>query len=160
MNDPNPFADRNPYESPGVVQPTPSGSVATKVKAPAIALLVVASLGILGSVFSLVHALTQDPGQIVDPNAPDFIQEFQRGGVGKLTAVIQAGFLIYNALIVFGAIQMLKMKSWPWSLAASIMSVVNVGTCCCVLGLPCGIWSIIVLSMADVKLAFTNARTT
>ena len=47
-----------------------------------------------------------------------------------------------------------KVKVQAPAIAASIVSMFNVGSCCCVIGLPIGIWALVILLMGDVKRAF------
>jgi hypothetical protein len=32
--------------------------------------------------------------------------------------------------------------------------MINIGTCCCIIGLPAGIWSLVILLQPDVSKAF------
>ena len=121
--------------------------------APAIALIVVATLGLCASAFNIVYALIADAPPI-DPNLPAWTQDMQKQSVGPVAAAIQSVFLLLNIVILIGAIQMLRFKMWGYSLTASILAMINIGTCCCILGLPVGIWSVVVLSQAPVKNAF------
>jgi len=43
---------------------------------------------------------------------------------------------------------------WPLAMTASILSMLNFGNCCCLLGIPVGIWALVILLMPDVKEAF------
>jgi hypothetical protein len=153
FNDP-----RNPYQSPFFgpeIAPKQSirETVRGKVMAPAIFLLVVSLLGIAFSIFNCVFAMIADPPTI-DPNAPEFLREMQLNTVGPVAAVVQGLFVALNTVILVGAIQMMRFRWWPWALTASILAMINFGTCCCVLGLPAGIWSLIVLFSQDVRTAF------
>ena len=78
----------------------------------------------------------------------------QKNQVGPVAAAIQAAFVLLNIVILIGAIQMVRFKMWGYSLTASILAMINIGTCCCILGLPVGIWSLIVLFQPQVKNAF------
>ena len=151
---PNPFQD-NPYESPN--DPTKPGGfdpgqVKGKVAAPAIAMMVAAVLGLAVTIFNVIFALTVTPE--VDPNAPPILQNMQQNSAGPVAAAVQAGFLVVNVVILIGAIFMLRFKTWGLALAASILSMVNIGGGCCILGLPFGIWSLVILLQEDVKKAF------
>ena len=147
----------NPYNSPQYNRPQNSPRRPQKpsamVMAPAIALIVVATLGLCASAFNIFAALTWDAPPI-DPTAPPFVQEMQKNQVGPVAAAIQAAFVLLNIVILIGAIQMVRFKMWGYSLAASILAMINIGTCCCFLGLPVGIWSTIVLFQPQVKKAF------
>jgi hypothetical protein len=118
--------------------------------------LVVASLGLVLSIVNIVIAVVSPP-PAVDPNAPEFVRGFQQGTVGPVAIIIQSGFVVFNGIIIAGAIQMMRFQSRVFAIVASIMAIVNVGTCCCTLGAPVGIWSLIILSMSDVSAAFDAA---
>lgn len=168
-NNPNPFGSpnpygygggqnpygQNPYSSPNFAGPPgmrpPLGA---KVMAPAIALLVVSVIGIGASLFNVAFSFSEPD---IDPNAPPFVQEMQKGSVGPMAAVIQGIFVLVNAFIIFGAVQMMRQKMRGVAIAASVVAMVNFGTCCCVLGIPVGIWSVIILLQDDVRAAFESS---
>jgi len=70
--------------------------------------------------------------------------EFAPGFVVLLLKVVPA------SLILFGGFQMLQRRSYAWAIAAGIISIVA----CSLVGLPIGIWALIVLARDDVKSAF------
>ena len=154
----NQFSDPNPYGSPqfsGSQGPPPNVNVKGKVLAPAIFLAVVGSLGLLVSLLNVVFALVMEAN--VDPDAPEFVQQMQENSRGVAAVAIQGCFAILNVVIIAGAVQMMRMKSWGLGLTASILAMVNIGTFCCILGLPAGIWSLVILVRADVKQAFASS---
>jgi predicted Zn finger-like uncharacterized protein len=128
-------------------------STAPYVLPPAICLLVIALLGLLASTFNVVYALTAQPPQPV-PNQPEFFRQMQQGAVGPKAAILQGTFVVVNLVIVLSAIQMMRRQTYGLALTGSILAMINIGTLCCLLGLPVGIWSVIVLCMADVKDSF------
>lgn len=155
------FGDYNPYTPPSTSFPsaygpvTPPPNVSGKVLPPAIVLTIVGVLGIGFSLFNAMYAL-QEPK--VDPNAPPFLQEIQKNSFGPTAAIVQSVFVVVNAFIILGAIQMMRMKTWGLAVAATIVAMLNFGSLCCVLGLPIGIWSLVVLMMDDVKRSFSWVR--
>jgi hypothetical protein len=50
---------------------------------------------------------------------------------------------------------MQQLRGWGPALAASILVMIPCVSPCCVLGLPIGIWSAIVLNRPDVRAAFS-----
>ncbi len=121
------------------------------VMAPAIALCVIASLGLLLSLFNVAYAFMEHP---IDPNAPEFVQAMQKGSQGTTAAIIQSCFVVVNLLILSGAIQMMRFRTWGLALTASILAMVNFGTFCCIPGLPIGIWTLVILLTPEVRAAF------
>ncbi|HEY4258977.1 MAG TPA: hypothetical protein VGM98_02405 [Schlesneria sp.] len=126
------------------------------VMPPAVCLLVVAALGLMASIFNVVMAIVME-APAVDPNAPPFVQGFQQGGYSVFAAIVHSGFFLLNLLIIFGGIQMLRLKNRTLGIAASVLAMMNFGTCCCLLGLPVGIWSLVILLREDVSKAFDDA---
>lgn len=64
------------------------------------------------------------------------------------------GLAIYaflNALVIIGAVRMVRAKSYGWGMAASIITMIPCLTGCCCSGPLIGIWGLIVLSSADAR---------
>jgi hypothetical protein len=151
------FGSSNPYASPAFTpfqSPDPRQRVQSKVFAPACALIVVGVAGLAVSIFNFAFSFTEP---VIDPNAPEFIQGMQAGATGPLVSVIQGIFCLLNLFLILGGVQMARFRTWGLALAASIAAMINFGTCCCVVGLPVGIWSIVILLNDEVKLAFAAA---
>jgi hypothetical protein len=150
----------NPFQSPsfptsqlGPASPfDPRNSVRGKVMAPAIVLIVISTIGLMTSLFNVAFAFAEPQ---IDPNDPPFIQQMKKSSAGPVVAAIQSAFVVTNLLIIGGAVQMMRFKTWGFALAASIIAMLNFGTFCCVLGLPVGIWSLVILLQPDVKHAFS-----
>ena len=58
-----------------------------------------------------------------------------------------------NLAIITGAVAIFASVLWN-AVLASILAMFNVDSCCCLLGMPVGIWSLIVLMRPDVKAMF------
>jgi len=154
----NNFTD-NPYQSPnepssfGAPPPASKG----KIMAPAVGLIVCGTLGLLFSIFNMVTAMAFP--MAVDPNAPPFIQEMQRHSSGSVATTVQAAFVVVNLVIIFGGVQMARCASYGTAMTATILAMLNFGTCCCVIGIPIGIWSLVILLQPDVKGVFARGGT-
>jgi hypothetical protein len=59
-----------------------------------------------------------------------------------------------GAAILFGALKMMRLQSYGWAMAAAILAVIPCLSPCCCLGIPFGIWALVVLSKPEVKAAF------
>jgi hypothetical protein len=62
------------------------------------------------------------------------------------------GFAI-TLLVVFGGVAMLKQKAWALALVASILTMIPCFGPCCGLGIPIGVWALIVLMKPEVRQA-------
>ncbi len=60
--------------------------------------------------------------------------------------------IVPAVLIFYGGFEMLRLRSYAWAVAAAIIAIVA----CSLIGLPVGIWSLIVLGRRDVRDAFGN----
>jgi hypothetical protein len=61
--------------------------------------------------------------------------------------------LVLSILIIVGASKMKRLESYGFAMTASIIAMLPCHGCC-ILGLPFGIWSLVVLSKPEVKDAF------
>jgi hypothetical protein len=126
------------------------------VKAPAIALIVTASLGVayygLSGLFTLVtggamfhHAMP--------PNIPPQMRAFLQGMQGPMAGVINLVIAAVNGFVLFGAINLLRLRNYGVAMVASVVAMLPCG-CCCLFGLPFGIWALVVLNKPEVKSQF------
>ena len=145
----SPFSDppsTNPYAAPVSAD---SGVSDNPVRLPGITLLILSVLFVSLIVGTL-------PGQIVriraiDTSTPEGSGEM----VGSVAALIV--WPLMNVAIALGAISMIRLNSYRSSYTAAILSVIPVCSPCFVLGIPFGIWAIVVLNRPDVKRRFTKA---
>jgi hypothetical protein len=146
-----------PPGAPPTFAPSSSADAARAVSAPAVCLIVTAILGMLNSAVGVVLNLTgvRFPGLDL-PREPRFA-EFERffemlgGTMGTISGLIS---LAVGAFILVGAFKMMKLRSYGMAVAASIIAMIPCVSPCCCLGLPFGIWALVVLSRREVKSAF------
>lgn len=142
----------NPYSSP---EPVVDASRArSDVTVPAIALIVVASIGI----FFGVIALGLDVVLILS-GAVERLAEMRAGLISEQTkitirSVWGIALLIADVFVIYGAVQMKQLKNYSIAQRAAIVSVIPCLGPCCFLGIPFGIWALVVLAKPHVKEAF------
>ncbi len=145
------------YESP---PPSPygagsnSGLAESKVAGPAIAMIVIAALGIMLQIFNLLLnifagglggvAATQGGGE-------EAIPLLFQAGIGIAGSVLG---IIFGAVIIFGALKMKGMRSYGFAMAAAVMIMLPCISPCCILGMPVGLWALITLNDDQVKGSF------
>jgi len=124
-----------------------------KVRGPAIGLLVTSGLGALLQIasigLSLMGTLIPDAGSQYG-EAPQIVS-FLSGAYGILISVVgiaMAGFLAWAGL------KMMRLESWGLALTACIVALVPCVSPCCLIGLPFGIWGLVVINDPTVKQAF------
>ncbi len=156
------FTDLFLHRTPLQVGPaTPdTDEAASAVKIPAIALIVIASLGILYYIFNTIVVLTGAgaPMQNIHGGSPEmqqFMESFQKGQHGPVAVVVSLLILAINGFVLFGAIKMLKLENYGIAVAAAIIAMLPCMGCCCLFGLPFGIWALVVLNKPAVKAQFS-----
>jgi len=126
-----------------------------KVRPPAIALIVFASLGIalaiLGILINMLGLSLGATESVADEEAWTAIAS---GSVGLVQGAVA---LAMGVLIVACALKMMKLEAWNAALAAAIVAIVPCLSPCCLLGLPVGIWALVILADPEVKAHFTSA---
>ena len=154
------FPESNPYESPHS-SPTPGGSYGdakslarSRLMLPAIFLLIIAPLAILGYGIDCAFRFVNDPADNPLLQNPD-AQQVEAAYVGQMGfAVVEIIAIICQIVVIVGAIQMMQVKSHSMAKAAAIISCVPCLTGCCLLGIPFGIWTLVVLNDPTVRQAF------
>ena len=131
-----------------VSSPVRSAAAADAVKGPATALMVTAIIGVLLQLVSLLNRRDIPFGLSEDPE-----------GVGRLLSagsspVLTVIALAAGAVIFLGAQKMKALESHSWAMLASVVAMVPFVSPCCLIGLPIGIWSILILQKPEVKQAF------
>jgi len=134
----------NPYQSPAEYHD--DAATGNPLLIPGIFLLVLASL-------MLALILLSIPGQIIrmrqiDTTTPE--------GQGELTGSIVAlvVWIVMMACIIWGSIAMVRLRGYSNAMVAAVLAVIPVCSPCFVLGIPFGIWAIIVLMRTEVRARF------
>ncbi|MBX9626976.1 MAG: DUF1542 domain-containing protein [Gemmataceae bacterium] len=150
-----------------------AGAGREKVRLPAIFLTVVGGLGVAFAALGLIQ-LGQLPAQLdqalaeqnekldKDPNLTDDQKKQQKqtmtdimGGVKKAAPAFYVVNLLVAAVVTLGGVQMLRLSGRGLPIIGSVLAMLPfVNGCCCLIGLPVGIWCLIVLSKPEVKAAF------
>lgn len=145
-----------------------------KVSTPGMLLLVFGVLSLLLGVVSLAaYGLAPDAiakpyhqfmtdltkNQPKAPGQPDPVppyEEFRQQMVvqGVIGSAIST---VCSIVIILGGMRMRSLSGYGLAMTGSILSILPCNSCCCI-GLPIGIWAIVVLANADVKAAFDATR--
>jgi hypothetical protein len=160
-----PVSPENPYASPA--SSTFSGAppplygdlqmyAASRVAGPATALTVVMGIGIafaiIGVVFNLFMVGMGGFGADMRGRQDPFPFAFS-GGINAATGALQT---IIGILVIVGAGKMRRLESYGFAMAAAVLAMIPCLSPCWCLGLPFGIWAIVVLSDGQVRAAFRS----
>jgi hypothetical protein len=159
--------DHIPENPPGV----PDRAIREAVSIPGYLLMGTGALVVLFWLFQLLSAVTgigptEIPPWLYDnPNAAQYRELLEQLMEAQAQAQAEgpgAGEILYSilgvglgGLIAFGGLQMTKFRMYGLAIAASIVATIPCfSCCCCVIGLPVGIWALVVLSRQEVRAAF------
>jgi hypothetical protein len=137
---------------PAAPAPTPVNRQEA-VSLPGIFLLITGIIGILNGLASFAGGgIGRSLARFAqDQKMAEMLAKSGGGASGIISGVI---VLAASALVIFGAIKMRQLQSWGLAMAASIVALLPcLGPCCCV-GLPVGIWCLVILNKPEVKSAF------
>jgi hypothetical protein len=134
----------------------PDPFAAQRVSGPATALIVTAILGLVLQVLillvNLVHMAMQAGARVV-PHVPNDFPEMIGGGANVVAGAIG---IVLSILVLIGALRMKNLESHSFALAAAILAIIPCTSPCCLLGVPFGIWALVVLNDSSVKAAFRS----
>jgi len=128
-----------------------------RVKGPALALAITAGLGAV--YYALIGVYTLVTGgalfhQQMPPNLPPQLQTFFEMMQGPLAGIINLLFAALNGFVLFSALKMMRLKGHTVAVIGSVAAMLPC-QCCCVFGLPFGIWALVVLNKPEVKSHFS-----
>jgi hypothetical protein len=133
----------NPYQSPatsGVTREETLLMVRNKVRGPAIALIIIGSLNVLWLGLFVFAFIVQAFDDGVDEE--DLL----------MVAVYLPVLLLKSVPVLYGGLQMMKLRNYWAAMTASIIAIVP--CCCFVIELPLAIWALVVLFDYHVRMVF------
>lgn len=136
-----------PAYQPGVAAAT------DQVNGPAIGLIVTAALNILLSLIRILGAIVGFGMSAMQHTGNREIDRIisMSGAIG---GVFGAVGVLCAVVILMGGIKMRKLENRGLCLTAAILAVIPCTSPCCLVGIPLGIWALVVLSKPEVKGAF------
>ena len=182
--EPGDFAKYDSFAPPQINDPAQTAVFRrfprSRVQGPAIALIVTAVIGIGFSLITIVNSvvflrampqINQNIGNLVENIEKQ--QQDKRGGAKEVqdalglatsiaswsgtTGIIMSSLSIVGGGIVFaGALSMMSLRRYPLAIIGSVLAMIPMIGPCCVLGLPFGIWALVVLCQPDVRSAFSS----
>lgn len=145
----------NPYQSPlDQNQPSSRAAATQEVAGPALSLIIVASIAIALGVIGLgMNAF------LILSGAVERLEEMNQGPISEymqitIRAIWGVVLLIAAIFVLYGSIKMKSMTNYGLAKATAIVAMIPCIGPCCLLGIPFGIWTFIVLSKPNVRDAF------
>ena len=125
-----------------------------RVSAPALALLATSTLSFLLLMASLAFSVwLLVSGKSDELPAPRFLTKEAEVAI-RIGANVLAQLLHF--VVFVGALRMFRLRSRAWARAACVCALVPCCGPCLVLGIPFGVWGLVVLSDPAVQAAFES----
>lgn len=132
----------------------PTSAATDQVNGPAIGLIITGALNI---VLALIRGVMLLAGLGMNT--------FQGTGNAEAEKVLMGVFSTFGVafcvvgvlggiFILFGGVKMRRLENYGLCMAASIVAMIPCLSACCLVGLPIGIWSLVMLSKPEVKSVF------
>jgi len=137
------------------------GNAREQVSVPAILLMVLGGLTIASALFGMVQYLmgsntAQMDELLSNPQIPEGMKSVLAAS-NKLGIVGSLLQLVLGGVTFLGGLKMKNLESFGLAMAASIIVIIPLfGSCCCCIGIPVGIWSLVVLNKPEVKSSFAR----
>jgi serine/threonine protein kinase len=148
---PAPLPQGAPPPNPAVTSGKTSGDNRGMIIAPAVGLMVAGSLKAFTGLKILL--LLSGPASGLVNSILSALGINYSVHLSALLVVSTVLFtLVPAAVTLFGAIEMIQIRNYGWAVAAAILSILGCG----LIGVPVGIWALIVLLLADVRQIFAN----
>ena len=120
----------------------------------AITMLVLAGLHILfvaGSMLFSSSDMMRELEDVIRESDPTFdMPDALMSSAGFVSNLVSIAIGLF---VGFGALKLLKQEAWGLSLAAAILMVIPCLGPCCPIGIPVGIWAIVILVRNDVRVS-------
>lgn len=130
------------------------------VIAPAICLIITGALGLASNALALTMNLLR--GKEAALAEVKNMNLFKQQGMDRntletswvLSLVMMGGCALISLLVVLGAIQLLRLRTYGLAMAGCIAGMFACYPGCCLLNIPFGIWALVMLARPEVKDAF------
>jgi len=130
---------------------TPDAS--DQVSGPSVGLLITGILGGVLCFIGLIASVFETGIESIKAHRyfDEKYAELAEGAAG--VAFCFVGLLV-AAFIIYASLKMKELKQWGLCVAASIIAMIPCVSPCCIVGLPIGIWCLVVLTKPEVKASF------
>jgi len=129
---------------------TPDAS--DQVSGPSVGLLITGILGAALSFIGLIASLFETGIESIKAN------EFMGGYASIVGGAAGVAFcfvgLLVAGFIIYASLKMKALTQWSLCIAASIIAMIPCISPCCIVGLPIGIWCLVVLTKPEVRASF------
>lgn len=150
------FADpHNPYAAPAAMgtgsQQGSRAEALSKTKVCAIFLFIITGFSVVHHLFvgiSTVAVLAMNPGAMQGMNGPQGAEQ-----MGQVVGGLAGGTIgiVMDVLLILGAYHLMNLKKYSLAMTGAIIACIPCCGPCFVLGIPFGIWALVLLNNPEIK---------
>lgn len=129
-----------------------------ELKTPGLLMVVYGGVSLVTILTSVVADLFRkegDPLQQLPPETPEFFRRIleMQASIPPWVHWTQALVaLVMAACITFGGVKLMQGRSRKWAMTGAILSIFPcLGGCCCLLGIPLGIWVLVLIQKPHIR---------
>ena len=123
-----------------------------QVQTPGLLLTIVGIVGaVLQAVSILLNLVGVGVGAVGASEMPEFVGQMLSGVIGIVFSAIAIGVGVF---VAYAGMQMRQLRNYTLSMIGAIVAMIPCLSPCCCLGLPVGIWALVVLFKPGVRDAF------
>jgi len=135
-------------QKPVVTTPDASG----QVSGPSVGLLITGILTAILYFIGLISSVFETGIESI--KAHRYFEEYADIAEGAAGVAFCFVGLLVAAFIIYASLKMKGLTQWGLCIAASIIAMIPCISPCCIVGLPIGIWCLVVLTKPEVRAAF------
>lgn len=143
-----------PSGAPLGAAPVPTVNAQALVSGPATGLMIVGILCVVASALGAISNLTGLGGGAPPADMPPQFRQYMEMMSGPFGLVTNLIAILLGIFYIFASKKMRRLESYGLVMTATILSMLPCTSSCCCVGLPIGIWILIVLAKSEVKSAF------
>ena len=148
----------SPSDVPSTAAPAADAIIHARerVAAPAIALITSAAVGIVVNLLIIpLTLLGVNTYRDLEQHVPAI--RGMSGTLDSLSIVSAVVAILLGGFVIWASLKMKRLESYTMAVAAAMVSLLPCTSPCCVLGLPFGVWAMVVLIDDRVKAGYAYA---
>jgi hypothetical protein len=126
------------------------------IQVPGILVAVTGGIGVALYAFNLLMRLfgvAMTPPPMGSAPELDWVFEFFASGAGAALDVVWLGL---SVVVLIGGLQMLRLQRHTFCLCTAVLALLPCISPCCCIGLPAGIWALVILLKPEVRGVFNG----
>jgi hypothetical protein len=153
---PGPMPGSAPEVPAGMEEVLTTQTVRSMIQVPGVLVAVTGGIGVALYALNLIMRMLgvgMTPPPLGTGPELDWLFDFFASGAG---AALDLVWLALSVVVLIGGLQMLQLQRYTFCLCTAILAMLPCISPCCCIGLPAGIWALVILAKPEVRSAFST----